>query len=50
MNTCTYNKAHHSQPAAAGTPTRCAACRPCAKRYVFSEDRDEHRDLYLRSG
>lgn len=28
------NKTQHALPAVAGTPTRCAARRPCAMRYV----------------
>ena|SRR5690606_2285556 len=28
------NNTHHSLPLVAGTPTRCAACRPCALRYA----------------
>lgn len=31
------NNTHHSLPLVAGTPTRCAACRPCALRYMASE-------------
>lgn len=30
-----HNKAHHSQPAAAGTSNANAFFRPCALRYVL---------------
>jgi len=29
-----HNNTQHSLPSVAGTPTRCAVCRPCAMRYV----------------